>query len=373
MGLPRNIYVKDGEQGVYHCFTRCVRGAFLCGSDKITGRDFSHRKEWLLNRLRYLAAIFAIEVIAYAILETHYHNVVRTRPDIAASWSDLEVATRWLMLFPRHRDCQGTPIPPSDSEMRALADCPERITELRRRLSSLSWFMGQLNEFIARSANKEDGVKGRFWESRFKCQALLDDAAITACMVYVDLNPIRAGLAKTPEASDFTSIQARIFSWQQKMANTSAQRGLLHPDYFNSAPRLLKDAGQTSNGSSKNITCRTASRDVAALSDSWLCPIQSDSERSGILQLTTVEYFDLVDKSGRMIRADKPSAIDPKLAPILLRISAMPDTWIKTVSRFGSEFCLAAGLISSLRNFADRLGRRWIKGLTAARIAFASE
>ena len=103
-----------------------------------------------------------------------------------------------------------------NSKSRALADCPERIAELRRRLCSLSWFMGRLNEFIARAANKEDEVKGRFWESRFKCQALLDDAAIAACMVYVDLNPIRAGLAATPEESDFTSIQERIRAWHKE-------------------------------------------------------------------------------------------------------------------------------------------------------------
>jgi len=72
-----------------------------------------------------------------------------------------------------------------------LADLPERIAQLRKRLCSLSWFMGRLNESIARAANKEDGVKGRFWEGRFKCQALLDEAAIVAGMVYVDLNPIR--------------------------------------------------------------------------------------------------------------------------------------------------------------------------------------
>ena len=77
--------------------------------------------------------------------------------------------------------------------------------------------MGRLNEFIARAANKEDSVKGRFWESRFKCQNLLDDAAIAACMVYVDLNPIRAALAATPEESDFTSIQERIRAWHKEM------------------------------------------------------------------------------------------------------------------------------------------------------------
>ena len=71
---------------------------------QLTLRDFSHRKAWLVDRLRHLAAIFAIEVCAYAILENHYHTILRTRPDIVALWSDREVATRWLTLFPRRRD-----------------------------------------------------------------------------------------------------------------------------------------------------------------------------------------------------------------------------------------------------------------------------
>ena len=180
MELPCSKYVQEGQEGIYHCFSRCVRRAFLCGFDTLTLRDFSHRKAWLVDRLRYLAAIFAIEVCAYAIMETHYHSILRTRPDIVALWSDGEVATRWLTLFPRHRDKYGTPSLPTEQDISALADCPERIAQLRKRLCSLSWFMGRLNEFIARAANKEDKVKGRFWGSRFECQALLDDAA-TAC------------------------------------------------------------------------------------------------------------------------------------------------------------------------------------------------
>ena len=207
MGLPRSNYVQENEEGVYHCFSRCVRRAFLFGFDPLTHRDFSHRKPLLLDRLRHLAAIFAIDVCAYAIMATHYHLILRIRPDIVATWSDWEVATRWLTLFPRHRNKNGPPNPPTNEEIRALADRPERIAQLRKRLCSLSWFMGRLNEFIARAANKEDGVTGRFWDGRFKCQALLDDAAIVAGMAYVDLNLIRAGLAASPEDSDFTSIQ----------------------------------------------------------------------------------------------------------------------------------------------------------------------
>ena len=325
MGLPRKAYVRDGQEGVYHCFTRCVRRAYLCGFDKLTGRDFSHRKAWVVDRLRFLTAIFAIDVLSYTVMETHDHNVVRTRPDIAASWSDREVATRWLKLFPRHRRLRGGAVATAEEEIHALANDPERIASLRERLCSLSWFMGQLNEYIARKANKEDEVKGRFWEGRFKCQALLDDAAILACMVYVDLNPIRAGLAGTPEESDFTSIQERIRGFEKETAG------------------------------------------------GWLCPIESNTERRGSLRMTTGEYIDLVDRSGRMTRPDKRGAIDADLAPILLRIGANPEAWAETISQFGTKFRLAAGLLSNLRRFADQLGRRWLIGVASARAAFASK
>jgi len=376
MALPRSKYVQEGQEGVYHCFSRCVRRAFLCGFDSLTGRDFSHRKAWLVDRLRYLAAIFAIEVCAYAIMESHYHTILRTRPDIVATWSDWEVAVRWLTLFPRHRYMQGAPIPPAEEEIRALADCPQRIAELRRRLCSLSWFMGRLNEFIARAANKEDQVKGRFWEARFKCQALLDEAAIAACMVYVDLNPIRAGLAGTPEESDFTSIQERIRTWQTGTMTTASvpreqaqemQSGPLGGDM-----QVLGNAGEPSSPSPERISAMKDFFDGTAHTACWLCPIQSDSERRGILRMTTAEYFDLVDKSGRVMRSDKRGVIDADLAPVLLRIGAKPEAWLETISRFGSKFHLAAGMLSDLRSFADRLGRRWLKGLAAARASFAA-
>ena len=367
MALPRSKYVQDGQEGVFHCFSRCVRRAFLYGFDTLTGQDFSHRKAWLVDRLRYLAAIFAIEVCAYAVMANHYHVVLRTRPDIVARWSDLEVAARWLRLFPKFRDLRGTPIPPTNKEICALADCPERIAQLRRRLSNLSWFMGRLNEFIARAANKEDNVKGRFWESRFKCQALLDVAAIACSMVYVDLNPIRAGLSATPEESDFTSIQERIRAWRNE-TTTAASLPATEPasDMDSGSPGWCGAPGNTSE------TSRECPSTLTHHTSGWLCPIQSESQRRGILDMTTAEYFDLVDKTGRMARADKPGAIAADLAPILLRIGANPGTWLDTVSHFGSKFRLAAGRISNLRDFADRLGRRWFHGTATARFAFLS-
>jgi REP element-mobilizing transposase RayT len=374
MGLPRSKYVKDGQEGAYHCFSRCVRRAFLYGYDPLTNRDFSHRKKWIVDRLRYLAAIFAIEVCAYAIMANHYHTILRLRPDIVATWSDWEVAIRWLTLFPRRHAIDGTAASPTDQDIRALTHCPERIAQLRQRLCSLSWFMGRLNEFIARAANKEDKVKGRFWESRFKCQVLLDDAAIAACMVYVDLNPIRAGLAATPEGSDFTSIQERIRSWQKDTRTEDSaftQSQDVRPGSPSTDISIPENAGQFFKPIAESGSTLGHSLYADALCADWLCPISSDSRRRGILQMTPAEYFDLVDQSGRLLRSGKRGAIDADLMPILLRIGANPDAWLETISRFGSKFRLAAGLLSNLRNFANQIGRCWITGVAATRTAFA--
>ncbi len=360
MGLPRSQYVQEGQEGVYHCFSRCVRRAFLYGFDKDSGRDFSHRKIWIVDRLRHLATIFAIEVCAYAVMHNHYHVILRTRPDLALRWSDHEVARRWLTLLPLQRRKRGLALPPLEEQISALASCPERIAVLRRRLSSLSWFMGRLNEYIARAANKEDDVKGRFWESRFKCQALLDETAVAAAMVYVDLNLIRAGLADTPEDSDFTSIQERIRAWQNETMRTVAVPG----DEVDAIPFADECVPR-----SEPVEETEGSTRIAA---TFLCPIESDGQRRGILGMTTAEYIDLVDRSGRLVRLNKRGAIDPDLAPILMRIGASPGEWTDTVSRFGSKFQIAAGLLANLRSFADRIGRKWVKGMVTARVAFAS-
>jgi hypothetical protein len=306
-------------------------------------------------------------------MDNHYHTILRTRPDLVATWSDREVATRWLTLFPRHKDLSGTPMPPIEKDVCALMDCPDRIEKLRRRLSSLSWFMGRLNEFMARKANKEDAVKGRFWESRFKCQALLDEAAIAACMVYVDLNPIRAGLAGTPEESDFTSIQERIRAWQKEaMLTASIPIETAQDTQCGTDLRSLELAGEISCRIPERVSALAESSGTSAPSTFWLCPIASDSQRRGILQMTAAQYFDLVDMSGRLMRLDKRGAIDADLAPVLLRLGANPEAWIDTVSDFGSKFRLAAGLLSNLRKFASHIGSRWLKGVATARVAFVS-
>ena len=346
MALPRSEYVQEGKVGVYHCTTRCVRRAFLYGFDPHTGRDFSHRKQWIQDRLPYLTSIFAVEVITYSVMDNHYHITLRIRPDIVERWSDYDVASRWLTLCPKRYRSKKAKHQPLEEQIRCLASCSDRIAKLRKRLCSLSWFMKYINEYIARASNKEDGVKGRFWESRFKCQALLDTAAIAACMVYVDLNPIRAGLAATPESSDFTGIQQRIRAWQKKATATDP----------------LPESASSTGNTDKNMH----------IPANWLCPISSKDGLCGILPMTTEEYFKLVDRSGRMIRDNKRGAIDTDLAPVLQRIGAKPEAWTDTISHFGDKFRLVAGLLTNLRTFADQIGKRWFIGLSTARNAFVT-
>jgi len=187
--------------------------------------------------------------------------------------------------------------------------------------------------------------------------------------VYVDLNLVRAGVAETPEESDFTSIQERIRAWQKEtmtaaVAPSGAAGRASNPASGFKRTTEPENIPETPDSNSDGLS------DLARPSAAWLCPIRSEFGKRGILQMTPAEYFDLVDKSGRMMRSDKRGAIDADLAPILHRIGANPDAWLETVSRFGSKFRLAAGLVSSLRDFADRFGRRWFQGATAARIAF---
>jgi hypothetical protein len=180
-----------------------VRRAFLCGADHYSGQLFEHRRQWEEDRLRTLGEVFAVSIWGFAVMSNHLHVVVQTVPEVASAWSDLEVAERWVRLFAR---------PGQAPEVRAalLAVHAERIAILCSRLSDLSWFMRTLSEPIARRANQEDRCKGRFWEGRFKCQALLDDAAVIAAMAYVDLNPVRAKLCDTLAASHHTSARQRI-------------------------------------------------------------------------------------------------------------------------------------------------------------------
>ena len=326
MAVARSEVVVQGVEAYYHCVSRCVRRAFLCGFDSYTGRSYEHRKGWIQARLKDIADVFGIEVVTYAVMSNHVHAVLRTRPDLVQCWSDEETAARWLALFPVERNDDGRPKAPSLSAIESLAGQPERLAEIRARLGSVSWFMRCLNEYVARMANREDGCKGRFWEGRFKCQVLLDDSALLACMAYVDLNPVRAWVAETPEQSEYTGIYNRI-------------------------------------------RARASGRD-----ETWLCPLggENQGDAPGVLPIGRDEYLSLVDWTGREIRAGKRGAIPAHLADILDRIPINQARWFDTVQGYGGLFHQVVGRMEAMMDRARLLGKRWLGGLRAGQAAFST-
>ncbi|MFH1138133.1 MAG: hypothetical protein V1816_18840 [Pseudomonadota bacterium] len=297
MTVARSEIVTEGAEGIYHCVSRCVHRAFLCGKDSYTGKSLEHRKFWVQARLELLARTFALEIFAFAVMSNHLHVVLRARPDLAGSWSDEKTAARWLMVFPKRKTESGQPAEPSPGEIRSLADDIELI---RGRLASVSWFMRSLNEHIARRANREDGCKKRFWEGRFRCQAVLDKAALLTCMTCVDLNPVRAGETFSPEtslhASAFLRIRARRDN--EKLAPTEVEG---QPDL------PIEEQERRDNE-------KTWSR-----ADQWLCPFQKEPEapRSGLLDITLDRYLEVLDWTGRQFRKGGKKSVPEELTPIL--------------------------------------------------------
>jgi hypothetical protein len=225
-GCARKTVVDPDVVGVYHVWGRCVRRAWLCGDDPLSGVDYSERRNWIRQLQEQLAALFAVEVEFHVEMSNHLHLVVRTRPDIVLTWSDQDVVQRMLTVHKIIHSKDGKIEPPSLGEMQIeLADA-DRVAELRGRLKDLSWFMKSLRETIARRANRsEGGTLGAFWDGRYRCRRLMDETAILICGIYVDLNQIRAGVAATPEQSTHTSAFDRICAWQLKQRRITVESG----------------------------------------------------------------------------------------------------------------------------------------------------
>ena len=209
MATPRHLLVDPENECDYHLVSRCVRRAFLCGVDEHDGRDYSHRRPWLVERMRQLAPCFAVDVYAYTVLSNHFHLVLRHDPLAHRGWTDEEVAWRWFEAFPPSE--QGAVVEELKPERRELMlGDPKRVARARCTLGSMSHFMKHLKQPIARRANLEDDRTGHFFEQRFYSGALLTEEALVAAMAYVDLNPVRAELAERIEEIRDTSICDRL-------------------------------------------------------------------------------------------------------------------------------------------------------------------
>lgn len=345
MTVARKEIVNEDAVGVYSCVSRCVRRSYLCGKDYLTGKDFSHRKKWIESRIQLLSEAFYIDVISYAILSTHLHISFRNRPDIALNASDVEIAERWLKVY-SGRYIQPVNYTVNEAKVESLAADEAKIKSIRQRLASPSWFMCAIKEPIARIANKEDDCKGAFWERRFSCTRIEDESALLANMVYIDLNPVRAGIATTPEKSEYTSAKCRC-------------------DARNARKVLTKQE------LSEHI--RAATKHIAG-SDRWLANVFREEGKSPgeeLIPATLDQYLKLLDWTGRQIRCDKRGAIPSDLRPILERLEIDTDNWHETVNGFGNNFRHIAGKAERIKQAAKRAGRKYFRGIGAARQAFS--
>jgi len=355
----RDIF-DPNEVGCFHAIQRTVRRAWLCGSDPVSGKSFEHRRTWIQNRLQELAASFGIDCLSFAVMVNHAHVILRNRPDIVAGWSDEEVAKRWWQLFPLRKNKDKTPAVPTESELK-LWMTPARNKQLRSRLSDISWWMRALAEPIARRSNIEDQCTGRFWEGRFKCQKLADETAILACSAYVDLNPVRAGVAEAPEKSQYTSVYERVAAHQAVQKERT--RAKLRKRRKGRTRAAGSGEGQTS----------------FVRRDAWLTPLTIDERSSaykgampsksgkrasdkGFLGMSFELYLKLLDWTGRQIRRDrKKGRIPADLAPIMERVGLSGELWCDLVKRFGKIFKRVAGKPESLAQEAslrERTGYR---------------
>ena len=300
----------------FHCTSRCVRGAYLCGVNKETGEDFTHRRRWLRARLLKLATVFSIKLAAFAIMENHFHVVLKVDRETADSWSNTEVIQRW------HRIFKGTELSQRFLNLDTLSTAEKELLlrDVRRwrlALADISWFMRCVKEPLARQSNREDGCKGRFWEGRFHSQALLDTGALLACMTYVDLNPTRANMGEFPESDPFTSLHQRAAA----VSSGSTEQQVLHSGLLNIDAHEL-----------------TAANDA--------------------LPITTLDYLELVDVVARQRRPDKQGALDTLAKPVLERLGISKSAWQELEHCFKTHFHVLVGCSESLKNACQILGQK---------------
>jgi REP element-mobilizing transposase RayT len=329
---PRRLLVDLDSTPYYHCINRCVRRAYLCGDDPLTGTNFDHRKQWLVDRMKTLAGVFAVDICSYSMLSNHFHLVLRIDAERGRNLSDAQVVERYGKLFPKVA---------KRIEKAAPGERARLISLWRERLWNLSWYMRCLNEAIARRANQEDGCTGRFWEGRFRSQALLDEGALLTCMSYVDLNPIRAGIADSLEASEFTSIRERL------LAAAKAEQTPGAP-----ATRPEWQAGE-----------------LVPFAEEGSPPATSARWSQQPLPMRFEDYVLLLRETGGIVRPERvgDDALTGAAGSILEELGLSPSGFAQSVRDFARSFFTMVGERHRIEAETKRRGYRRQLGLRAAR------
>ena len=324
MTKPRKQQVSLDATPFYHCVSRCVRRAFLCGTDSFTGRSYEHRRHQIESDVLRLASVFFIDVAAFAVMSNHYHLVLHVDRDACLKATPKSIARRWHQIF-AGTEVSRKFIEGEQIETHERSQLDSLIDKWRPRLHDISWFMKVLNENVAKRANAEDECTGHFWESRYKSQALLDEHAVLSCMAYVDLNPVRAAMAPTPEESDHTSIQLRIEYWKNKSEQLQG-KGTIDDDENLQPESLMPFAGNPRQPMPPGIA------------------------------FDLLDYIELLDWTGRQIRDNKRGSIDTTIPSALTRLDISQNHWLELCTHFEDRFKGLVGSQHSLNNMVAAFG-----------------
>ena len=256
-------------------------------------------------------------------MSNHFHLILRSRPDVVKTWDDTEIARRWLMLCPIRKKDDKSPEEPNEFELNSIRNDPDKLGEIRLRLSNVSWWMRLLCQNIGMRANQEDREVGKFFQARYRAVRILDEESLLACATYVDLNPIRAAMAETLEDSNFTSIQRRI---QTLVANSEISSSVNGP-----AIALDSFVSPLTIDEQKDPIGPCASESKTRCSE------------KGFLSISNLDYIELLDATARIVRADKLGSTPSDTPPIFERLKLDVGYWKSLIKDFGRLFSSVAG------------------------------
>lgn len=302
MTTARRNTVNYDDTRWYHCISRIARGL------NILEKYEQGLKCRIESELRRLSKIFAIRVGGYAIMGTHFHLLLHVNVELAKNWSPVEVVNRWALICPpknkKRERLRG-------EELQFWIDDKAKdrayVEELRKRLTDLGWFHRFLKQPLSVFVNKLENCSGTLFQGRFKSVAVIGFQALLNVAIYIDLNPVAAGIVDVPEAAEYTSFRSRF---ENAISNSAFSK--LVDRYEN----CVLDEKDSFNGEE-------------AL---WLLSIENRGEgaqKVGMFDgLSLIQYMILVDEAGRIPREGKAS-ISEKAAAILDRLGIKHEKWAK--------------------------------------------
>ena len=195
--MRRSRIKVDGE-GFYHVVSRIGGRRFLL-DDK--------EKGILLGMIRRAAAFSGVEVYTYAIMDNHFHLLVRV--SAKSEVSEEELRRRVVALYGAERAGRLFGEWAKRERKGKSAAVEAEKERLKKRMHDLSQFCKTFKEAFTQDYNRRHDNTGTIWEGRFKSLLLEGSArALLTVAGYIHLNPVRAGTAEKAEEATHTGYGA---------------------------------------------------------------------------------------------------------------------------------------------------------------------